>query len=300
MGKRRLHAHTYYQCDYTGIAMRAAHCYMPQISTSGKLTKKGGAYCNWESVLAHAHMQHNAGTIDAEELDKIKAHVQHVAGTTVSTAPAHTELQHFGGSLSVEQWHQWCVASAFSVKVVVWHPGHELEELSVVPYNGVFNFAEALNTGANCALTSFHSTRKKTKASDRDLCVWHYPDKTLPHNAQASAWFRMQLYGPVLLVQQSCEASFMPRDRWISFTQADYLEQFATKRKRKAPDPPALSVSEFGDLKTEMQSSINTFEAGHSATAAKPSTVAVRATSLSSGKTLAAKVAARHRSGLPS
>ena len=63
---------------------------------------------------------------------------------------------------------------------------------------------------------SFYSCRKKLKGSDRELCVYHVPDRTLEHNQLDTNLFNMQLFGPLLLIQQSREQSFMPRERFIS------------------------------------------------------------------------------------
>ena len=81
--------------------------------------------------------------------------------------------------------------------------------------------------------STFHSMRKKGKGNDRDLTVWYcsVPLHTLaPLNQMASNLFKMQLYGDVLLVQQSREQSFLPRERYISFTKSQYEEQFVKKR----------------------------------------------------------------------
>ena len=53
MGKRKLHAETYFQCDWTGLPMRYTNCYMPSWNESGKLMKHGSYAC-WEAVVAHA------------------------------------------------------------------------------------------------------------------------------------------------------------------------------------------------------------------------------------------------------
>jgi hypothetical protein len=44
MGKRKLHGITYYQCDWSGLPMRATNCYMP--TWSGHKLVKHGSYAN--------------------------------------------------------------------------------------------------------------------------------------------------------------------------------------------------------------------------------------------------------------
>ena len=70
MGKRKIHNSTFYQCDWTGYAMRAPYCYLPQWTSAGKLIKKG-CYCNWESVVAHAEAMADKGTLTEEEVRRI-------------------------------------------------------------------------------------------------------------------------------------------------------------------------------------------------------------------------------------
>ena len=53
--------------------------------------------------------------------------------------------------------------------------------------------------------------------------MWYYPGRVdLPPNPTASALFKLQLFGDVLIVQQSRENSFLPRTRCIPFYVVHY------------------------------------------------------------------------------
>ena len=58
MGKRKHLNESFYQCDWTGLQMRAPYAYMPHFAAEGKLVRRG-SYCNWECVVAA--MQHMMG-----------------------------------------------------------------------------------------------------------------------------------------------------------------------------------------------------------------------------------------------
>ena len=76
---------------------------------------------------------------------------------------------------------------------------------------------------------SFQTVRKKgSKDRDLDLTVFYWPFKNgLPFNQTASNMFKMQIYGDVLLVQQTREPCFLPRDRYVNYTLLAFNEQFA-------------------------------------------------------------------------
>ena len=134
--------------------------------------------------------------------------------------------------------------------------------------------------------------KKGGKNTDRDLSVWYYPVKDLPHNATASNLFKMQLYGDVLLVQQSREHSFMPRERFINFTKAHFDEQFSKKRKR--PDAQCMTMLNYADAKVQMQEQLNQYEAKASEHAVPPMQMAkTQTTAPTGGQQLAKKLKER-------
>ena len=102
-------------------------------------------------------------------------------------------------------------------------------------------------------LASFHTMRRKgSRATDHDLTVWYYGNRDLPHNATASGLFKMQLFGDVLLMYQSREGCFLPRERYVSLNKGQFEEQFA-KRKRSKSSDSGLTPKAYGELKKQMQ-----------------------------------------------
>ena len=94
MGKRKLHGQTYFQCDWTGLPMRATNCFMPTWNDASKLVKHG-SYCNWESVVAHAAEEWRDRKISDEQHGKVIAYVNEAAGTVVQQAPHYSSLAWF-------------------------------------------------------------------------------------------------------------------------------------------------------------------------------------------------------------
>lgn len=294
MGKRKIHDGYFYQCDWTAFPMRAAHCYLPQWTSANKLVKKG-SYCNWESVVAHAETLKVAGTLAQADVDQISDHIAELVGARVATAPHWKELAHMstGGGLTATQFH-WECCQAVDVMCVVLHPDGTVQE--EVLDKGDAPGEKYMNPSAT-PITSFYSTRKvgkKAKGSDRELCVYHTPDRNLPHNLQASNLFKMQLFGTVLLVQKSREASFMPRERLVSFNMTDYTDHFSKKRKR--PETAAYDTTAYKAVKKKMQETLNAFEAESASAAITPAAHSKALTMApTSGKVLAAAMRARHK-----
>lgn len=268
MGKRKLHATTFYQCDWTGFPMRQAHCFMPTWNSAGKLLKKG-AYCNWESVVAHATHLFAHDEMTSEATEKVLEFINELVGTSVTPAPSYDALYHTKGTLSVEAFHGICTRQTpcLATKIT---PDGQVFETMLNPKDGHFDFHDYLHKPFmfQGPPSTFHSTRKK-KGNDRDLTVWYFPTKELPVNTLASQLFRMQLHGDVLLVHQSREQCFLPRARYTCFTRQHYDEIFSKKRKRER-EAASLAPSEYADLKSQMQSDLNKFEQKASSTAAPP------------------------------
>jgi len=293
MGKRKLHTTSFWQCDWTGLPMKSPHCYWPTWSATGKLIKKG-SYCNWESVVAHVMDQRER--LDEGEYEKMLEHVHDITGSPVTAAPHYEELMHTKGRMSTDEFHRRCTLPRDPVPAVKISPSGDVFELLLHPKpteifreNPVLLFEDYLHKPFNPVKPStFHSMRKKAKG-DRDLCVWYYATKELPHNPTASNLFKMQLYGDVLLVQQSREQSFMPRERYVGFTKQQFDEQFCKKRKRV--DAQCMTSAQYDEVKQKMQATLNTYEET-AAVAAVPVTKQVRLPPVD-GKMLAKKVKAR-------
>lgn len=296
MGKRKLNGATFYQCDWTGFPMKAAHCYMPTWPNDTKLAKKG-SYCTWEAVAAHASELLRGEKISQSEYDRVIEHIAHVTGTHVEDAPHYDELAHIKGKLDVRDFHKVCSKHVGPITGVKIAPTGDIFEVVLTPTDGAFDFEHYVHKPYNLlmGLSTFHSMRKKgaSRNTERDLGVWYFATKELPPNPTASGLFKMQLYGDVLLVQQSREASFLPRERFVSFSRQQFDELF-TKRKRQKVDPPSLTPDAYADLKAEMQESLNSFEQKVSEKAAPPRQMATAQTmGPTSGRTLAAKLEER-------
>ena len=276
MGKRKLHNSSFYQCDWTGFPMRAAYCYMPTWNkTTNKLIKKG-SYCNWESVAAHATHLHERNEIDDAELTKIRDHIESIIHIPVTDAPHYDELLHTKGTLHQQGFHLKCTYPTGPITCVkICSASNEVFDvvISADPDSGKFLFTDYMHQPygqRDRDVQCFHTTRKKGKTSDRDLCVWYYPNKSLPLNSLASSLFKMQLHGDVILVQQSREASFLPRERYVSYSISQFQDQFTRRKKQKTSDPVSLTPTEYDQLKKEMQSVLNSFEAKASESARPP------------------------------
>ena len=277
MGKRKLHAASFYQCEWTGLPMRQPYCYMPSWSPTDKLLRKG-SYCNWESVVAHADYLVKGESITADEHTRIMEHIEGVVGTVVKAAPHYEALNHLKGALDPLGYHKLCSEQPGPITAVKITAQGEVIEIILQPNEvGRFIFDDYMHKPYNhlMGLATFHSTRKKTGTKQsRDLSVWYYPTKELPHNATASNVFKMQLYSDILLVQQSSEASFMPRDRYVGFTKTHYDDMFCKRRKRGGNEPPTLSPEGYEELKLKMQETLNTWERDASKTARDPKQLA--------------------------
>lgn len=254
MGKRKLHDTTFFQCDWTGFPMRAAHAYMPDWS-NGKLVKKG-SYCNWESVVAHAQVSCSGG----EQLQKVLNYAEAMCGVVVQPAPHYNELKHTKGTLTMDAFHKICAEQANPITAVKISPDGNIFEVIVTPTNGSFDFTQYLHKPYTPVdVATFHSMRRKgAKLTDRDLCVFYYPSKSLPPNAIASNAFKMQLHGDILLVHQSNEDSALPRERYVPFTRAMYDDLFVKKRKRT--EQPCMTEDQYKQVKQTMEAQFTAIE----------------------------------------
>jgi hypothetical protein len=301
MGKRKLNGTCFYQCEWTGFPMKTAFCYMPTWLPNGKLIKKG-SYCNWESVVAHTAWMHEKGIITTEERQKISEHIEFVTGVAVAPAPHYDELSHVRGNMDLHTFHAVCSKQTGPINAVKIAPNGDVFEVLLYPNAlGRYDFDSYVHK-PYCTLTglaSFHSMRKKgaSKGTDRDLTVWYYPTRDLPHNPTASSLFKMLLYGDVLLVQQSREQCFLPRERYVGFNKAQFDEQFVKKRKRSNADPPSLSPEAYDKLKLQMQATLNQYEEKVAEGALAPKELSkVQTSAPMSGRRLAEKLKDR---GIP-
>lgn len=293
MGKRKLHGQTYYQCDWTGFPMRSTNCYMPTWSGS-KLVKRG-SYCNWESVLAHArHMFDVEKSMSQAELDRTVEYLAQIMGSIPDHKEYHFSfLDHFKDDAdyynavssaprnwSMETYHEKCCLTVEEVTAVKISSTGDVFDVIMDPVDGKYDFANYLTRpymlqGGEHTLAQFQTTKKGKLSKDRDVTVFYWPFKNgLPVNTAASNIFKMQIYGDVLLVQQTKECAFRPRDRYVNFTKQLFEDLFHKKKKRTAAESVALTEEEFLQMKAQMQSSLNGFEQQVSSQVQRPQDLA--------------------------
>jgi hypothetical protein len=260
MGKRKLNGTTFYQCDWSGFALKSAHCYMPQWNGDGKMSKRG-SYANWESVVAHAEYQKDKGLMTGEQCAEVHVHVASICGTSPSPAPHYEKLAHTKGSMRESEYHKACTLETRDVCGVLLTE-NSAQQIKMCPVHQQPNYAEHMQEPSQpVQLAHFQSMRRKNFAYD--INVYYYPVKDMPLNQIASNMFRMQLYGDVLLVAQSKENSFLPRERIVDFT-LGMFEDLTKKRKREVP---SLSPAEFKEAQKTMKAELAAFETNVSADA---------------------------------
>ena len=264
MGKRKLNGTYFHQCDWTGYALKQPYAYMPQWSGDGKLMKRG-SYCNWESVVAHAKWLTAQAEMTDHMLEQVRQHVNSVVGCIVEPAPHYDELAHVKGSMTADDFHAACCKNTPLpvVGVVIKPCGTAICEVQITgkPEDYLRDY-EGWE-----AWSKFASTRKKTKS---ELTVFYNAASKghYPLNPLASNLFKMQLYGDVLLLNQSREQCFKPRERYTSFTEANFEEQFHKGKRKRAE--PSMAPEEYATVKKQMQDSMDHFESQASKTAETP------------------------------
>lgn len=283
MGKRKLHQASFYQCDYTGFPLRNSCCYMPtwpegEGKREGKLVKKG-SYSNWESVAAHAAMLQKDGAITPEQHCDVIEYIHEITGSTyLRPAPTYEKLCHFKGTMTMDEFHRECCTHDGPINAVKITPDGEVMDILIHPNEiGQFTFSDYMHRpfqlqGSMHKPNYFHTIRKSRGLRDKELTVWYWADKGLPTNSTASNTFKMQLHGDIIMTQHSKEQSFLPRERYISFTKAQFDEQYVKKR-RKSADAPSISSAEYAKVKAQMQASLDGYENERKADAVKPSDI---------------------------
>ena len=292
MGKRKLHDTTYFQCDWTGLPMRTTNCYMPDWhETTGKLLKHG-SYCCWEAVVAHMIEQYKIGSSSATDHPKWKRimdHITELVGTSVSTAPHWKRLRWMQyGKESRDELSTIDSANEFLAEVqmgmcpfaaVVVNSSGDASEVHCYGNDVAHRFGPKLQTPKQAQNMPEHEpqsfvTARKKLGKDRDLVAFYWPFKNgLPYNSTVSNLLKTQIYGDVIFVQQTREACFLPRERFINFTLTQYNEHFTNKTRRK-DGASMLSSAEWGAAKEQMQAELQQVEAAASSNAVLPGEIA--------------------------
>lgn len=202
-------------------------------------------------------------------------HLEHFKDDSTAKSPVLSGLEKntpnemlFGNNWDMAMYHKVCqaVTCQFELTAVKLSPEGQIYEVILDSKAGKFKFNEFLTKpymnadDSESTMQSFSCTHKPRMPKDRDVCVFYYPYKNgLALNTAASSLFKMQIYGDVLLVQQTKEACFMPRERYVHFTKQQFDDYFGKKKKKQA-EVPALTDVEFKEAREGMVASLSEFE----------------------------------------
>ena len=248
-------------CDYTQFPMHAPCAYFPKFDLeSGKMSKKGN-YCNWETALAAAETLCST----PGEYKKVVAHIQSQTGCNfMHLPPSYLDLVHFtnGYGLTMEAYHEACtkLTENATIQVVKITADGAINEYTMHPQNNDYPIYRSLNDGNMKCQSQSVIRGKKNGAAAKDLLIWHVPNGELPKNTVASNYFKLEIRGDLILTQKSREASFLPRERLVSYTVDEFKAQYDKKRKRSASEASAMTADEYNKLKIKMQGGLNSVE----------------------------------------
>lgn len=252
--KRKLHTLTYYQCDWTGFLMSTPNCYLPTWTVEGRLVKKGH-YCNWESVLAHATILYKDSV---ETLHNVKTYLKNIAGEDVIVPEALQvlELAHFrpdASKYTAREMHMLCCMDDMKFKDVV-----------------MINRQGMLFKVDTEMLPTNYSRFQPPSKGNFEYWVYFDAQSTEGRNKLASSIFKLVINGAAYVVKVAKEPCFMPRERVVSLSTAEFEEKFMSKSKRKH----AMTTEEYSEAKVEMSASLDAMEASASASALPPKKLA--------------------------
>ena len=266
MGKRTLHGASYQQCDWTGCVMKSSPCYLPVWNLT-KLSRRG-AYLNWECVIAHARFIAAAapdGHVYGSPLAAVEEHVASVVGLNVRPAPHYSRLSHMGGALSLEEFHEECKRGYVIRAVALNDDG--ARELDVEPHGlwDTFLRLDGLDTGVHI----FFPLKKRVRPGV-DVAVCYQKSSMLSSvNKAASALFKHEIRGTVLLVFSTKEQCYTDRRRLLPLTFAQYEQLFLVRKRRKNSDV-CVTSSTYPSVRADMLAEFARFEKAASAGAEAP------------------------------
>jgi hypothetical protein len=219
-----------------------------------------------------------------DNLTQIREHVNDLVGCVVQPAPHWTDLAWFaherGDTIdSPEAFLKVCCNNEDTVTAVSLHSDGYTSQVVCTKEDFNSKFTSILTRPLNLLgpvhePRSFQTVRKKNKTNaSHDLTVFYWPFKNgLPFNQTASNMFKMQIYGDVLLVQQSTESCFLPRERYINYPLETFQEQFAKVKRKEAP--PTLTTEDYAIAKAQMASELQLVEQLASSSASVPGALA--------------------------
>lgn len=249
MGKRKMQALAYYQCDYTGFPMRSSNCYIPVWKEDGRMTKHG-SYCCWEAVLSAA--------ATSPQFKEIKAYVEELVGCELNPAPSHSELVWFSETGSIATIDQFLGACEVPLKPV------QVVEVGV---DGRLTHAVLARRAWMGFSHRFTTTRKKGKEKAFEVC---FGGEGQP-NTTATQYFKQALCGPVYVALKSNELAIQERTRYLDISLETFSSVFLPRKRKESA---GLEKKEYESVKAEMLKELMQVEASASASALPPSQLA--------------------------
>ena len=248
MGKRKMQALAYYQCDYTGFPMRNSNCYVP-IWKEGRIAKQG-SYCCWEAVLS--------ATAASPQAKEIKAYIEELVGCELTHAPPQSELAWFNENGNITTMDQFLGACEVPLKPV---------QVIEVGVDGRLTYAVLARRAWMGFAHRFTTTRKKGKEKVFEVCFSGEGQA----NTVATQYFKQALCGPVYVALKSNELAIQERTRYLDIN----LEIFSSVfQPRKRKESTGLEKKEYESVKAEMQKELMQVEASASASSLPPSQLA--------------------------
>ena len=227
MGKRTINKVQVYYCDWTGLPFSTATspAYIPTFENDK--VRKVGTYCNWESAMAAVYATDADTAINALEpsvaprcYTRVAEYVHKKCGAAIKPAPHFSNLQHFGGSMSANEFFEACAASGVADGV------HVKEDGSFGSYSTDFASLQADNT---LVVT-------KTKASKiRTFKVFHGGNRV---NSMATAYLGVQVYGDVYVAEER-------NGRFIDLSYANFHTLFCSRGVKRTLDAASEQLQAF-------------------------------------------------------
>ncbi len=300
MGKGKLHDKPMYRCDYTGVPMPTAGFQLGQTKPGSTKVSKTGNFLNAEAAVAYLYLL----DIDADTRKCMHDWVNGQVGAVVSPAPHLSRLQWLQTYVApppdaaenytitnAEYFDQMCISTfAPFTAVHLSHTGRATEIAGdyrtadsyftehLLPAPGGTNpdgTREIFGWPQRMIANLSKAGAKKTKWP---VHVFYRPfNNALPPNKTASSLFKMQLWGDVVCVYATKnEASHYPRQRYTSFTLADFDQiKSAAAPKRKRVEPQALTVEEYNQtVKQGMRDDLRAVEHVSTSLAENPNVLA--------------------------
>lgn len=248
MVKRTIHKRSFTQCDLSGLPLPPKRfCYLPVVALDGKVQKKG-QYANWECVMRAIEL---TDWPDAAAQARAEDHVRSWLYGAVPTPAEVGLLDHFGGCMTVSEWHEHCIRSATPVPVVRVLTDGTMESIEM---------PAACCTGVPTGVKLFDG---------RELVVfWNVTDEE--PNPKACELAKMpDLTGDVIMALAFEDAeSFMPRTRYVPCTITDLL-----RKPLEYANSGAATLAQFRAASKCMAGNFKAYEAERSKDAVAPNTI---------------------------